>query len=340
MSTVISALKSCSGFIITLAIFKKNYIFATSKQDNNLNMQNTLFEDPNVSGSSAIVSIIDAVTMIKKDLEGAIHNGGCTNKGERVSNGNEAKNNLIRSQGPINHIHQAVKSSFIEHGVNPDLILPPLGNTAEELCVYGFVKKKNQDVCIVPGGSKPVEEVLTFDGILKGEVDPLGYEYTERVLAVNVRSQLSSISKNFDTLYERTFAEPLNLHLRCPKMVLGEVYMIPVYEYDDEKAKNNIVDFKPNRCVKSHIEKYISSFNAVNNRSSVVGQEIKYERACLLIVDFRYDIPRIYNTDEELIRDGLLSPDSGISINNLTFDGLVPRLLDIYSQRFGIGMFR
>lgn len=286
-----------------------------------------------------MVSIVDAVTMIKHDMEDAILNGGYNLKGERIDDGNEAKNNLIRSQGPINHIHQAVKTSFIEHGVNPLYIKPPLGTTSDELCVYGFVKKKDQDVCILPNNVRESSEVLTFDGILKGEVDPLGLNYTEKVLAVNVRSQLSSIAKNFDTLYERTFAEPLNLHLRCPQMVLGEVYMIPVFEYDDEKAKNNIVAFKPNRSVKAHIEKYISSFSAVNMRTSTTDRDIKYERACLLIVDFRDDTPHIYNSDEELIRDGFLTPNSGISINDLNFDGLVPRLLDVYSQRFGEGRF-
>lgn len=60
-------------------------------------------------------------------------------------------------------------------------------------------------------------EILNFDGILKGERDKYGFEFTEHTLSVNVRSQLSSIAKNFDTLYERTFAEAINLHLRCEK---------------------------------------------------------------------------------------------------------------------------
>lgn len=289
--------------------------------------------------SGEIVTISQAVTMIKHDIEHAIINGSYTIKGEYVKDGNEAKNNLIRSQGPINHIHQAVKSSFIQHGVNPSYIKPPLGTTAEELCVYGFVKKKDQDVCVLPNNVEQHEEILSFDGILKGEVDPLGFNYTERVLSVNVRSQLSSIAKNFDTLYERTFAEPLNFHLRCPRMVLGEVYLIPVFEYDDALAKSNIVGFKPNASVRTHIEKYISSFSAINMRQSIQGNEIKYERACLLIVDFREDVPHIYNTDEELKAAGLLSPRAAISINDLTFDGLVPRLLNVYSQRFGEGRF-
>ena len=285
-----------------------------------------------------LLSLQDAVSRIKEMIETAISNGGVDGKGNRVD-GCEAKNNVIRSQIPICLIHDAVKSSFIANGVNPNCILPPLGQHQGELRVYGFIKAKDQDVCIIPNGIMRSSEVLSFDGILKGEIDPLGFNYTERVLSVNVRSQLSSVSKNFDTLYERTFAEPLNLHLRCPRMVLGEVYMIPVFEYNDAEAQHNRVAFKPNRNVRKHIEKYISSFSAVNLRRGVQGDEIKYERACLLVVDFRQDEPHIYSTDEELIRDGLLSPRSGVSIENLSFTSFATTLLDIYSQRFGNGCF-
>lgn len=284
------------------------------------------------------ISIQGAVCQIKALIENAIRNGG-TDKNGQVINGCEAKNNIIRTQIPICLLHDAVKTSFIELGVNPCLIHPSLGQHSGEMKVFGAVKAKNQDICIVPNGIMPHPEILSFNGILRGQRDPLGFDYTERVLSVNVRSQLSSVSKNFDTLYERTFAEPLNLHLRCPRMVLGEVYMIPVFEYDDDAAQHNNVAFKPNRSVKKHIEKYISSFNAVNLRPSIEGNEIRYERVCLIIVDFRQSVPRIYNTDEDLIRDGLITPDSGISIEHLNFPTFAQTLLDIYSQRFGDGAF-
>ena len=80
--------------------------------------------------------------------------------------------------------------------------------------------------------------------------------------------------------------------------------MIPVYSYDDALANQKRVGFRPNRSVKSHIEKYLKSFGAINNRTTVTGEEYKYERVCLLIVDFNQDIPKIYNTDEELRQDG------------------------------------
>lgn len=71
---------------------------------------------------------------------------------------------------------------------------------------------------------------------------------------------MSSLAKNSDTLFERTFAESQNLHMRYPNIVLGEVYLIPVREYDDELVKSNRVGFKARQ---TNIEKYISFFNSM-----------------------------------------------------------------------------
>ena len=274
-------------------------------------------------------NIQKAVERIKILIEDSIKTGGI-----------DAKNNLIRSQQPISILHDAAKASFMELGVNPTLLNPPYGSHTGELKVAGFFKCKDQDICILPNNIEAKDEILTFDGILKGKHDPLGFELTEKTLSVNVRSQLSSINKNFDTLYERTFAESLNLHLRCPNMVLGEFYMIPVYEYDDALAKDNTVGFKQNKNIQQHIEKYLYSFGAINNRNSVEGKEYKYERICLLIVDFNRQIPKIYNTDDELKADGLLPSNTTASINSMNFPSFAKTLLDIYQQRFGEGRFK
>mgnify|MGYP003292806358 CR=1 FL=1 len=292
-------------------------------------MENLLFtQNDNNVGQNDYIDIVQAVARIKRLIENAI-----------VENGVDGKNNLIRTQIPICLLHDAAKAEFIRQGVNPNKIKPLYGTHLDEQKVAGFFKFKDQDVCILPNNLRPQQEKLTFDGILYGKTDPLGKEYTEHILSVNVRSQLSSIAKNFDTLYERTFAEALNLHLRCPQMVLGEFYMIPVYEYDDAAAKEHRVAFKRNTKIKEHIIKYISSFNAVNDRRTTEGQEYKYERVCLLIVDFRYDTPKIYDNTEDLINDGLLPRGTQMSINNLNFPTFISTLLNIYESRFGSGRF-
>ena len=55
---------------------------------------------------------------------------------------------------------------------------------------------------------------------------------------------MSSVAKNFDTLMERAFAETLNLRLRLPGLVMGEVYVPPIVEYDDVAMRTNRVAWK------------------------------------------------------------------------------------------------
>lgn len=274
------------------------------------------------------LSIENAVYSIKEMIERAIKDGGV-----------EGKNNLIRSQQPICMLHDAAKSAFIRNGVNPTRVRPLLGEHFDELRLAGFFKCKDQDICFLPNHIRQQREFLQFDGILKGQLDQFGTDLTEHILSVNVRSQLSSIAKNFDTLYERTFAEALNLHLRCQKMVLGEFYMIPVKEYDNAEAKYNRIAFKNNKSVQKHIEKYLYSFSAVNNRRVLQGEEYKYERVCLLIVDFSKDVPVIYNTDDELKAAALLPERSDASINEMNFPSFAPTLMKLYEERFGLERF-
>jgi hypothetical protein len=166
---------------------------------------------------------------------------------------------------------------------------------------------------------------------LEGKIDRYGKEFTEKILSINVRSQLSSLDKNFDTLYERTFAEALNFHLRCPEMCLGEVYMIPVYEYDTRAAQQNRISFS--RSFRN-VEKYLLAFNSIAGRISIVSDHYKYEQVCLLIIDFSLQTPKIYSSDEDLKRDGLLPENSAASISNLTFERFIPSLLETYRARF------
>ena len=276
-----------------------------------------------------LITLQQAVNEIKKSIETAIKKSGT-----------EGKNNLIRSQKPIKLLHEVVKAELIRNKVRPDLINPPYKQSNGELSLSGFFKKKDQDICITPNDVKPNKETLDFQGILYGQEDKYGFDLTEKSLSINVRSQLSSSAKNFDTLYERTFAEALNLHLRCPEMVLGEFYMIAVNEYDSTSANNKQIKYKNAKGVAKHIEKYLLSFAAVNNRTATTGDHFKYERVCLLIVDFSQKVPKIYNNDEELKKDNLLPVNTIATIQNLSFPNFVSDLLKIYSTRFGTSKFK
>jgi len=89
-----------------------------------------------------------------------------------------------------------------------------------------------------------------------------------------------------------------------------------------------------------YVEKYLLSFAAVNNRKSITDDHFKYERVCLLIVDFSKKIPKVYNTDEELKNDNLLPENSIATIKNLNFPSFAEDLLKIYTKRFGTGKFK
>jgi len=284
----------------------------------------------------------NALKQVKVDIENAI-----------VQNGERGKNALIRSQKPINLIHSVIKTEFLNAGVHPSLINPELKrlqraanppkkayNRAiilrdKELPLAGYLKTKDQDISIVPNNIFINPEVINFPTYLNGFTDKFGSIFTESVLAINVRSQLSSISKNFDTLYERTFAEALNFHLRFPSMVLGEVYMIIVKEYDSDAAATNTISFKNSE----HIEKYILAFQALNGRKTINDPLYKYERIALLIVDFSKATPKLYNTTHELVNAGVIPHNSPANYDALSFDGFTNDLLKIYQTRFPTNTF-
>jgi len=252
-----------------------------------------------------------------------------------IEGGNEAKTAMIRSSRPILNIHEAVKSQLVENGVNEKLLYPLFGKRQPELKLAGSLKQKDQDICVIPNSLSPQNEILEI-GVLKGVEDKYGEEFTEKTLTINVRSQISSIQKNFDTLYERTISEAQNLHDRCPKMVLGEVYLIAVPEYNDKEFVNNKCVFK--KLSPKLVEKYIKSFHAITNRNDTTKYFYQYEATCLLIVDFNSEIPKIYHSTEGLIADGLLPADTNVRYEGLEWSSFSKKLLNIYEERFGIGM--
>jgi len=250
-----------------------------------------------------------------------------------IQGGAKGKESCIRSSVLINLIHDAVKYELIEHGLREEHIFPHFGETKPEIKLAGFLKQKDQDVCVLPTNvSQKATHINWGPMAFQNKVDPYGYDYSTNALVINVRSQMSSLAKNADTLFERTFAESLNLHMRYPNIVLGEVYLIPVYEYDDNLVNDRKVGFKTNQ---TDVEKYISFFDSINNRDNV-EETYKYERCTLLVVDFRPDKPKLYRNSAELKNDGIISKDFPIEYATLAFDSFAEDIVDIYAQRYPI----
>jgi len=247
------------------------------------------------------------------------------------SGGTKATLSKIRASKLIMPIHEYIKEKLIEHGINIEKIYPPLGKSSPEIKLIGFLKGKNQDVTILPGIPSP--EIIE-EGVMINETDSVGKKISENSLSINVRSQLSSLAKNFDTLYERTFAEALNLHLRLPKLVMGEIYVVPLVAYDPNKRGQEKVLFREILPVL----KYLPAFAALNNRGiKETGEAYKYERVCLLIVDFRKDPPEIINDVNQLIEKNIITDEIAkkVSLKGLTINGFIKDLLKIYKERHG-----
>ena len=265
------------------------------------------------------LSLVEVLKKIKSEYEEAI-----------ISGGNEATLSLIRSKKLISHLHEYIKRELINNSVSANKICPPLNQTSPELKVAGFLKEKNQDIMVLP--FSPLSETIT-EGVLKGDVDKYGKENLNKSLCINLRSQLSSLSKNFDTLYERTFAEPLNLHLRFPKMVMGEIYMVPLYAYDTVAIKQRKLNFTG----KLAIVKYFRAFQELNGRKNFNSDFHKYERVCLLIVDFMQDTPTIIDSISNLALLGFINKEDikAFKIENLTINNFIRDILDTYKSRHG-----
>jgi len=256
-------------------------------------------------------------------------------KGEikQKNDGLQARESLIRSGQLIQNIHEVVKISLNEslekEGFKDFSIHPPIGKSSPERDVWGLLKKKKQDVVVL--FEKEKEEVIE-EGPLKGTKDLLGKNATKYSIVIGIRSQLSSVGKNTDTLMERAFAETINLRLRHPYLVMGEVYMLIVKEYDEQAMKENRIEFKDNYC---KVENYISIFNAMSGRNNYdqLLDSYKYEKSALLLVDFSREPAKIYTNLEELKEDGIVSQAFSEDFSLLVPQSFVKGLIDAYKVR-------
>lgn len=175
----------------------------------------------------------------------------------------DTKIRKIRSGQIIKIIEQWCMDELILEGINPRYL-------SSNFKAKGFFKTKEQDVSVMCRKRISCDQHRNIPAI-----------------SINVRSQLSSIQKNYDTLYERAVAEVLNLHLVDPTYVGGFLWLLPLWGYDPDSIKKGILSLSEqyNRA------KYIKSLELLNGRNAIDDKEWKYERMCLLLVNFKPEIP-------------------------------------------------
>jgi hypothetical protein len=222
---------------------------------------------------------------------------------QAVMAGNNAE--LIRSQRLIGYLHAFVLEELRKR-LNPGWIL-------REKKVYGLPKIKEQDIVVEPPPN--------LTGVSVGPM-----------MAINIRSQLSSIAKNYDTLLERIFAEALNLHNRFPYMVLGYLYLLPKIGYSEKEAKKKQVAFSE----RYNLEKYIISFESIANRLGPSDAPWKYEKVCLLLVDFESSPPIVIDDMKALAKEGIVSEDfvRDFSFEHLRIDDFFEGLCRVMTERY------
>ena len=272
-----------------------------------------------------------AVEKIKFELEQTIITAKYND--QHYENGQRAKEAFIRSQNLIMKIHEVVKISLKQEldKFPPQhyTIHPPLGESRPELVVSGHIKRKKQDIVVLFDGKTP--EIIK-DGPLEGGLNSIGKEQSENAIIIGARSQLSSVEKNFDTLMERAFAETLNLRLRLPKLVMGEVYLLPVVEYDDQAMKENRIAWKTSY---TPVEKFIKTFLGITHRDidADTGDLYKYERSALILVDFQQCPPQIFLTLRDLKKSGYIPPDFDANFNLLSPTNFAADIVSTHRKR-------
>jgi hypothetical protein len=248
--------------------------------------------------------------------------------GTSYQNGQKAKEALIRSQNLIFNVHESVKQSFYKTLTAKTnftwSVHPPLNQRAPELKIYGKLKGKDQDIVYL---RTPIKKTTIDDGPNIGQIDTVGLEATMRSIIIGVRSQMSSVDKNFDTLMERAFAETLNLRLRAPVITMGEVYVLPIEELDDQAMLENKVVFC-GRKVK--VDKFIRTFDSFSGRSDLrLDDQYKYDASALVLVDFKQTPPKIIFDKNDLKRYDF-SDDICSMFEHICAEGFDERLLKNY----------
>ncbi len=143
---------------------------------------------------------------------------------------------------------------------------------------------------------------------------------------------MSSVTKNFDTLMERAFAETLNLRLRLPNLVMAEVYLLPVVEYDDLAMTNNRVAFKSGFVP---VERFIKTFLGISGRDNdnLDASLYKYDRSCLVLINCRDNPPCVFETLEELKGEGVVPDELDVPFDRLSPRDFCSDLVDAYVER-------
>jgi hypothetical protein len=142
---------------------------------------------------------------------------------------------------------------------------------------------------------------------------------TGPLITISIKSQMSSINKNFQTVYDRIIGEVLNLHNRFPLLVANCLYLYPTHGYEkpssttpqgqkikEDIRKGQISNPKDYDIENIDFEKLSRKYALVAGRKDPSDFSDRHEHFALLVVDFDSDPPVIRS---DLVKDPILLID-------------------------------
>ncbi len=187
----------------------------------------------------------------------------------------------VRSQGMIKMLHEFSVRELKRLGISERKV-----DIKTEARIFGSHKPKEVDVAVIHPQAGPL-------------------------IAISLRSQMSSIEKNFANYYEGIIGDVISLHGKYPDLVVGQIYLLP---------RHTIIKDKNGQTRKEahDLEKKEPLFLRIANRKNGTDRIDKYEHLAYLAVDFLKNPPEVLE----------IPKDPSLRIENF-YD----KLLETYQER-------
>ena len=194
----------------------------------------------------------------------------------------------VRTGTVISPLHRFCADELRRAGLPPEYIHPPRPGTVgpRRIRILGGYMPKEIDVCLLPPNSGPL-------------------------LAISVKSQMSSIVKNTINRFEEYVGDATNLHTRFPMLVLGFLMLVPA----------NAETFASGKATPGLV-RIASLLERANARQRVNEPPGSYEASALVLVDFSGARPAVVA--------GFPAPKRQAA---LRIEGFVDRLAALYHER-------